>query len=199
MTKATPPGVGGMAAIIGAPIEKVNDVIKKYESEGIITISNYNCPGQVVIGGEINILAKAMSELERVAKKVVALSVSGPFHTALLNDATTDFGEFLSSYELNNPSIPFIGNVTGDYVETGKEIKSLLPKQISSSVKWEQSLKNMLNDDVECFIECGPGKSLSNFVKFTQKEVGKKTVVFNTTDEKAIKKLITKLEVSYEQ
>jgi [acyl-carrier-protein] S-malonyltransferase len=198
MTSATPPGVGGMAAIIGAPIEKVNEVINKYANEGVITISNYNCPGQVVIGGEINILAKAMKDLEDVSKKVVALAVSGPFHTALLNQATVDFKEFLSSYELNDPSIPFIGNVTGSYVSTGDEVKDLLPRQISNSVKWEQTLKTMLEEGVECFIECGPGKALMNFVKFTQKEVGKKTVVLNTTDEKALSKLMDKLEVSYE-
>ena len=129
-------------------------------------IANYNCPGQIVISGEKAAVEDACEKLKAAgAKRAVMLNVSGPFHSGMLADAGEKLGEVLSQVELHEPQIPYVANVTAQYVKSAAEVKELLTRQVSSSVRWQQSVETMLADGVDRFIEIGPGKTLSGFIK----------------------------------
>jgi len=181
MQNAYPVG-GGMAAIIGLSGEKVEAVLTDQESDdrtdnekqsapiqsrfGIVTIANYNCPGQIVISGELNALDAASKALSDAgAKRCIPLKVSGPFHSALLKEAGMGLAKELENIELKNPEIPYITNVDASYVKEKTHIKDLLTRQIYSSVRWQQSMERMIADGVDTFIEIGPGKTLKGFMK----------------------------------
>ncbi|QVK21143.1 ACP S-malonyltransferase [Mycoplasmatota bacterium] len=153
---------GTMMAIIGFDRDKLENLCNQVE--GIVEIANYNCPGQLVIGGEVDSVKK-VGELatKEGARRVIPLKVSGPFHTSILSEASKLFGEFLSKVELKEPSERIYMNVTGDLYNGS--LKELMTKQISSSVMFEDSIKKMIELGVDTFIEIGPGKVLSGFVK----------------------------------
>lgn len=164
MEEAVPAGYGGMAAIISrkpVPIEKICS-----ETEGIVTVANYNCPGQQVISGEKEAVEKAAKKLlEAGAFRAVPLKVSGPFHSPLLKNAGRKLRELLDSASLGEPQISFVSNVTACQVKDPEEIRNLLGQQVCSSVLWQQSMEYMIREGVDTFIEIGPGKTLSNFVR----------------------------------
>lgn len=169
MQEAVPTG-GAMTAIIGmdnAAIEKICS-----ETEGIVSVANYNCPGQIVITGEeeaVNAAAAAMKEAG--AKRCMPLKVSGPFHSAMLKEAGEKLAKELEHVEIHDIATPYITNVTADYVTDKSQVKDLLKQQISSSVRWQQSVERMIADGVEVFIEIGPKKSLTGFLKKIDKSV----------------------------
>ena len=163
MAEAVPAGVGAMAAVLGADIALIERITS--ETEGAY-IANYNCPGQIVITGYAEAVDEASKKLsESGAKRVVKLNVSGPFHSPLLIPAGERLTEVLKEPELKDLAHPYVANVNAEYVTDSDEIKSLLVKQISSSVRWQQSIELMLRDGVDTFVEIGPGKTLSGFMK----------------------------------
>lgn len=169
MQEAVPTG-GAMAAVLGL----ANDVIEKVcgETEGTVSVANYNCPGQTVITGAADAVEKASEALKEAgAKRVVPLNVSGPFHSAMLISAGEKLEKVLEGVELKEFKVPYICNLMADYVTSTKEIKFLLKMQISSPVKWQQSVEKMLEDGVDTFVEIGPGKTLSSFVRKINREV----------------------------
>ena len=169
MQEAVPTG-GAMAAVLGMP----NDIIEKVcsETEGIVSVANYNCPGQLVISGEEAAVDKASQTLkEEGAKRVVKLNVSGPFHSKMLTGAGEKLAKELENVTVNTPIIPYIANVTADYVTEAAPVKELLAKQVASSVKWQQTIEKMIEDGVDTFIEIGPGKTLSGFMKKINKDM----------------------------
>lgn len=169
MQEAYPVG-GAMAAIIGMDAEKIEEVCDK--TEGIVSIANYNCPGQIVITGEEKAVLTAQESLkEQGARRCIPLNVSGPFHSALLQKAQDQLKDALLDVEVKTPTIPYICNVRAEYVTDQNEIKDLLANQVSSSVRWQQSVELMIQDGVDTFIEIGPGKTLSGFMKKINKEV----------------------------
>jgi [acyl-carrier-protein] S-malonyltransferase len=173
MQEAVPPGEGMMAAVLGMENEVVETICAN--TEGIVSIANYNCPGQVVISGEIKAVERAMIKLREVgARRVLPLNVSGPFHSKMLESAGDQLREELVRVELKTPSTPYVANVTAQYVKSNIDISELLAAQVSSSVRWQQSVEAMIADGVEVFIEIGPGKTLSSFVKKLDKT---KTVI----------------------
>ena len=138
----------------------------------MVTIANYNCPGQIVITGEEDAAQAAVEKLTAAgAKRCVPLKVSGPFHSPLLVGAGEKLATELENVEIHDIQIPYIANVTADYVKDKSEVKPLLEKQVSSSVKWQQTVERMIADGVDTFVEIGPGKTLSGFMRKINRDV----------------------------
>lgn len=164
MQEAVPDGKGTMMAILGIDNETIENVCR--EIDGIVSVANYNCPGQLVISGEKEAVLKAGNILkEKGAKRVMELNVSGPFHSKMLTEAGEQLGIFLEDIEISNPQIPYIANVNASYITDIANVKELLKNQVSMSVRFEQSIRNMIKDGVDTFIEIGPGRTLSGLVR----------------------------------
>lgn len=169
MQEAVPTGVGAMAAVLGMTGEEIEQVIEGMDG---VSIANYNCPGQIVITGLAQAVTDASAKLtEAGAKRVIPLKVSGPFHSAMLTEAGQKLGEALEHVELAPLQIPYVTNVTAKYVTDIKETKALLVKQVAAGVRWEQSVRNMIAQGVDTFVEIGPGKTLAGFMKKIDKDV----------------------------
>lgn len=169
MQNAVPGGKGAMAAVLGLGAGDI-----KAAMEGIqgVSVANYNCPGQIVITGLKESVENAAEALKRAgAKRVLPLNVSGPFHSLFMEEAGRELGRALDGLELNILDIPYVTNVTGEYVEDIKETRALLTKQVSSSVLWQQSVENMIKQGVDVFIEIGPGKTLAGFMRKINRDV----------------------------
>jgi malonyl CoA-acyl carrier protein transacylase len=173
MQTAVPLGKGAMAAVLSMDGEKIEEIIAPIEG---VQIANYNCPGQIVISGKTAAVESAAQALKAAgAKRVLMLNVSGPFHSDMLKEAGRELLIALEEVEVKKPKIPYVSNVTAQYVTDERIVKELLGKQVYSSVKWEQSVRTMLEDGVDTFIEIGPGKTLAGFIKKITKDV----MVFN--------------------
>lgn len=169
MQEAVPTG-GAMTAVLGLDAEKIETICE--ETEGIVSIANYNCPGQIVITGEEAAVGAAAEKLSAAgAKRCVPLKVSGPFHSKMLTGAGERLGSVLEEVAIGEIQIPYIANVTADYVTEKAQVKELLQKQVSSSVRWQQTIERMIADGVDTFIEIGPGKTLSGFMKKISRDV----------------------------
>ena len=169
MQEAVPTG-GAMAAVLGLDAGAIEQACE--ETEGIVSIANYNCPGQIVITGESEAVAKAGEACSKAgAKRVVPLKVSGPFHSRMLEGAGEKLAKELEQVTVSMPQIPYLSNVTADYVTDSEPVKSLLERQVSSSVRWQQSVERMIADGVEEFVEIGPGKTLSGFMRKINRDV----------------------------
>lgn len=173
MQNAVPTG-GAMSAVLGleaAAIEKVCE-----ETQGMVSVANYNCPGQIVITGEKTAVdAAGLALKEAGAKRIIPLNVSGPFHSPMLAHAGEQLGEALREVEIAGEFLPYVANVTAGYVTEACEVKPLLERQIASSVRWQQSIERLIADGADTFVEIGPGKSLSGFMRKINREVS----VFN--------------------
>lgn len=164
MQDAVEPGIGGMAAVLGLDNETIEKVCE--DTEGTVIVANYNCPGQTVISGEKEAVNRASEALkEKGARRVIPLNVSGPFHSPMLEEAGEKLYEVLGDITIQNPSTPYVANVNAEFIKDNKAIRGLLGKQVYSSVRWQQSVENMIADGVDTFIEIGPGKTLTGFVR----------------------------------
>lgn len=169
MQKAVPTG-GAMCAVLGMDGKKIAKICE--ETEGIVSVANYNCPGQIVITGEEGAVAAAAEKLKEAgARRCIPLKVSGPFHSEMLKGAGEKLAGVLVDVELKEFSMPYVTNVTADYVTDISEIKELLGRQVYSSVRWQQSVERMIADGVDTFIEIGPGRTLTGFLKKINKNV----------------------------
>lgn len=169
MQEAVPEG-GAMVAVLGLDTAVIEEVCAK--TEGVISIANYNCPGQIVITGESDAAERAVQALKEAgAKRCVPLNVSGPFHSCMLEDAGEKLGQVLNQATVCDIRIPYLSNVTADYVMDKEQVKPLLVRQVSSPVRWQQSVERMIADGVDIFVEIGPGKTLSGFMRRINKEV----------------------------
>lgn len=184
MQNAVPVGLGAMAAVLGAKKELIEEVCEN--TKGIVSIANYNCPGQIVISGEVEAVEKASEALkEQGAKRVIPLNVSGPFHSPMLKEAGEQLVKVLDTVEIKKPVVPYVANVNAKIITEVEPIKELLGQQVSSSVRFEQSIEALLEDGVDTFIEMGPGKTLSGFVK----KVNRKVNVINIEKVEDLEKL----------
>ena len=168
MEHAVPAGEGSMAAVIGLDADKIQTAIAGIKAE----IANYNCPGQIVITGEkaaVDAAAAACSEAG--AKRCVPLKVSGPFHSAMLKGAGEKLADALESVEIHDIKVPYITNVTADYVKSPADVKDYLTQQVSSSVRWQQTIERLIADGADEFVEIGPGRSLSGFMRKINRDV----------------------------
>ncbi len=174
MQEAVPTG-GAMTAVMGLEAEKIEAVCE--ETEGIVSIANYNCPGQIVITGEAEAVNAAAEKLSAAgAKRCVPLKVSGPFHSQMLAGAGEKLGKVLADVEIGEIAIPYIANVTADYVTDKGQVKDLLTRQVSSSVRWQQTIERMIADGVDTFIEIGPGRTLTGFMRKISRDVKTLTI-----------------------
>ena len=171
MQEEVPAGEGGMAAILGMDGDDIEKVISAFDQ---VQIANYNCPGQIVISGETENVKKAADALKEAgAKRTVLLKVSGPFHSDLLKGAGDKLSKVLDEVSIGKMKFPYVSNVTGGYVTDEAEIKPLLVRQLSNSVRWQQCIEAMVADGVDTFYEIGPGKTLAGFNKKIGKAIGK--------------------------
>lgn len=178
MEQAVPAGQGSMAAVLGLEAQAIETVISGTKAE----IANYNCPGQIVITGPKTAVEEASLKLKEAgARRVLPLVVSGPFHSSLLRDAGEKLKKELEKVEFSPLKIPYVTNVTAEYVTDIKETEELLARQISSSVRWQQSVEKMITEGVDTFVEIGPGKTLAGFMKKIAPEV--KTYNIQTTED----------------
>ena len=169
MQNTVPAGEGAMCAVISMDAEKIEEVIEPIAD---VSVANYNCPGQIVIGGEVAAVDKAAEvALELKAKRVVPLNVSGPFHTSLLEPASKKLAEKLNQVSFGNMNIPVVFNTTAKELQPDETISGLLTKQIMSSVYLEDSIRYMIDRGIDTFLEIGPGKVLSGFIKKISKDV----------------------------
>ena len=165
---------GTMAALIGMSAEQIEEICSKASAKGIVQPANYNCPGQIVISGDVDAVEEAMAIAKaepykcRIAKR---LEVSGAFHSELMRTSDKELREFIDSLNIQNPSIPIYVNVSGLPVTNSVEIKSALKEQLTSPVKWELSIHNMINDGATKFYEIGSGKVLTGLIKKINSEV----------------------------
>jgi [acyl-carrier-protein] S-malonyltransferase len=190
MQEAVPVGVGTMAAILGLENEVVEECCKAAASEGVVEPANFNCPGQIVVAGEIKAVEKVVElSKEKGAKRSMVLPVSAPFHCSMLRPAGEKLAAELEKVELNEMHIPVVTNVTADFVQGLGDVKDLLVKQVSNSVLWEKCVLKMIEDGVDTFVEIGPGKTLCGFIKKINKEV--KTL--NVDDLDSLNKTIQEL------
>lgn len=163
MQEEVPVGQGTMAAILAMDVTAIENVIANIEG---VEIANYNCPGQIVISGKKMAVEIACEKLKEAgAKRTVMLNVSGPFHSQMLTGAGEKLSKVLDPVEIHTPSVPYVANVTASYVTDVTQVKPLLVQQVSSSVRWQQSMELLLEDGVDIFIEIGPGKTLAGFMK----------------------------------
>ncbi len=169
MEEAVPGGRGSMAAVLGMEAEAIEEVLKDIEG---VYVANYNCPGQIVITGLKEAVEGACMRLKEAgAKRCMPLNVSGPFHSPYLEEAGNRLAEFMEDIKTQPLQMPYVTNVTADLVEDSAQIKSLLQKQVSSSVRWQQSVEKMIAEGVDTFVEIGPGKTLAGFIKKINSEV----------------------------
>jgi [acyl-carrier-protein] S-malonyltransferase len=189
MTEAVPQGEGAMYAVMNLDASLIQEACDEVKEIGRAMIANYNCPGQIVIAGDRDAVAKAAELVkEKGARKAVELNVSGPFHTSLLKSASDKLNAELHNTTINDMAIPVITNLTGDVVADKSDVIDILTKQVMNSVRWQQSVEKMMELGVDTFVEMGPGKTLSSFVKKTAKLAGKEVAVYNVEDIKTLEK-----------
>ena len=187
MQNAVPGGKGTMAAVLGMKGEDIEKVVDPIDG---VTIANYNCPGQIVITGWKESVEKASEELKAAgAKRVMPLNVSGPFHSPMLEEAGRELGQVLAGVQLSKLEIPYVTNVTAEYVTDISETKALLATQVASSVRWQQSVENMIADGVDTFVEIGPGRTLAGFMRKISRDVK----VYNVGTWEDVDKVVSEL------
>ena len=169
MQEAYPVG-GAMTAVLGMDATVIEKICE--ETDGIVSIANYNCPGQLVITGEQAAVERAMEALKEAgARKCIPLKVSGPFHSALLEQAGEKLTAELAGITVKDPVIPYACNVEATMVTKADRVKELLSKQVCDSVRWQQCIETMRAEGVDTFIEIGPGKTLTGFNRKINKEI----------------------------
>ena len=169
MQHTVPTGEGAMAAVLGMDADQIDAVVEPIAN---VTVANYNCPGQIVItGGTAGIEQASKALKEAGAKRVVLLNVSGPFHSPMLRNAGEKLGKELLAVQLGELKIPYVTNVTAEYVTDSSKIRELLTRQVYSPVRWEQSIRKMIAQDVDTFVEIGPGRTLTGFLRKIDRNV----------------------------
>lgn len=182
MQNEVPLGMGGMAAVIAMDVDKIAEICEN--TPGKVQIANYNCPGQIVISGEAEAVKAASAALaEAGAKRVIPLNVSGPFHSQMLVPAGEKLYDFLQGVDVAEGFAPYYCNADAEEITDAAKVKELLKRQVYSSVRWQQTIENMIADGVDTFIEVGPGKTLTGFMKKINREV--KSINIATVDDLA--------------
>lgn len=188
MDEIFPESRGQMAAIIGLDIDKINNLCD--QSNGICEVANDNCPGQVVISGE----SEAVEEVIELAKsqgarKTVKLNVSGPFHSSLMKPARKQLQAVLREMDINRPQIPVVANVSAKFMSEPEGIEEVLLSQLTATVRWTESMKLLINQGINTFIEVGPGRVLKGLMR----RIDRSVKVYNTYNLRQLEKVIEEL------
>ena len=187
MQNAVPGGQGAMAAVLGLDAGKIEEVLA--DRSGVM-IANYNCPGQIVITGWKEDVEQAADALKEAgAKRVLPLNVSGPFHSSLLEQAGEELGKELEQVDFSDLRIPYVTNVTAEYVTDITKTKELLARQVASSVRWQQSMELLIADGVDTFVEIGPGRTLAGFLR----KINRGVKVYNVGTWEDVDKVVNEL------
>jgi len=171
MQSAVPKGQGGMLAVLGSDVEKINEIIESNKDKFICYVANDNSVGQIVVSGNNQDLDNFSSELKNNNIKNIKLPVSAPFHCKLMDSATKIMNEEISKIEFNSPKVEIISNVTAEPTNEPAKIKELLVSQIEKPVRWREIVNYMIDKNINKFIEIGPGKVLSGLVKRINRNV----------------------------
>ncbi|ANC76829.1 malonyl CoA-acyl carrier protein transacylase [Fictibacillus phosphorivorans] len=191
MEEAVPAGVGTMAAVIGFDQERLETITKEAtKGEESVQIANLNCPGQIVISGTVGGVEKASALAKEEGAKVIPLQVSGPFHSSLMKPAAEKFNGILNQIVINEAETPVIANVTAKAITDRDEIKGKLIEQLYSPVRWEETVRELMELGVDTFVEIGPGKVLSGLVK----KVNRRANVMAVSDLETINMAVEKLK-----
>lgn len=182
---------GTMAAVLKLDNEKVEELIKRSSEFGLVEGANYNCPGQVVISGDHKAIKASMKIAKELKGIVVPLKVSGPFHSSIYEKASYKFYEELKEVNINKFEKTVYSNVKGSSYEESDDVKELLRQQIMSSVLFEKSIRDMIDKGVNTFVEVGPGKTLTGFVKKIDKDVK----IYNVEDLKSLGETVESLKL----
>ena len=189
MQNTVPAGEGAMAAILGMDASVIEEGIKDLEG---VTVANYNCPGQIVITGETKAVEKAAEILKEAgAKRAVLLNVRGPFHSPMLKQAGEELAKEMEKVEMEPLQIPYVTNVTAEYVTDIRETKKLLAEQVAASVRWQESVERMIAEGVDTFVEIGPGKTLAGFLR----KIDRSVKVYNIGTWEDVDKVVPELTV----
>lgn len=188
MGSSLPEGLGKMAALIKLKDDQFEEVIKRASEFGICEGANYNCPGQVVIAGENKAIEKAVEIAAELGGRGIGLNVSGPFHSSLLKDASDEFYKTIQKVKINQLGKTVYSNVLGTEYKEDDDIRLLLKKHIMSSVYFEKSIRKMIENGVDTFVEIGPGKALRGFVK----KIDRTKELLNVEDLASLNKTIEK-------
>ena len=189
MQEAVPVGEGAMAAVMGMVPDEIVAICQQMEKDcgEAVQAVNFNCPGQIVIAGTTKAVEKAVEALKAAgAKRAVPLPVSAPFHSTLMKPAAERLKEVLDKIEFHDAKFPIVANVTAEPVVKAEEIRALLVKQAASPVKWEMSVRNMIGNGFDTFVEIGPGKTLTGFTRKIDKEMN----VLNVEDLASLEKTL---------
>ena len=169
MEHAAPEGTGAMSAVLGLDAGVIEDVLRDREG---VSIANYNCPGQIVITGEAKAVAEAGNALKETgARRVLPLKVSGPFHSPMMQPAGEELAKVFAGVSMNPLKLPYVANINAEVVTDCGKIEGLLVAQVSGSVRWQQSVETMIREGVDTFVEIGPGKTLTGFLRKIDRNV----------------------------
>ena len=169
MEHAAPEGTGAMSAVLGLDAGVIEDVLRDRSG---VSIANYNCPGQIVITGEAKAVAEAGNALKEAgARRVLPLKVSGPFHSPMMQTAGEELAKVFAGVSMNPLKVPYVANINAEVVTDCGKIEGLLVAQVSGSVRWQQSVETMIREGADTFVEIGPGKTLTGFLRKIDKNV----------------------------
>ena len=169
MEHAAPEGTGAMSAVLGLDASVIEDVLRDREG---VSIANYNCPGQIVITGDAKAVVEAGNALKEAgARRVLPLKVSGPFHSPMMQSAGEELAKVFAGVSMNPLKVPYVANINAEVVTDCGKIEGLLVAQVSGSVRWQQSVETMIREGVDTFVEIGPGKTLTGFLRKIDRNV----------------------------
>ncbi|MDY6790047.1 MAG: ACP S-malonyltransferase [Thermodesulfobacteriota bacterium] len=181
---------GAMHAVIGLPIEKVDEIVQDVQQDGVVSVANHNTELQIVITGAPEPVKKVSSLAASQGAKSIPLKVSGAWHSELIKGAEEKFREFIDPFAFNQPEKPVIFNVTADYEEDPAQIKSIMAKQLVSPVRWYDSMRKLIEEEIDIFVEVGPGRVLSGLSrKILPKEYGGK--IYSVNNMKTLEQFLT--------
>ena len=172
MQEAVPVGEGAMAAILGMERKEVEKLCEEAAAGEVLSPANFNCPGQIVIAGHLKAVHRAIERVKQNGKRAVLLPVSAPFHSPLMKPAGTRLEKALEEIFIKDLNLPVVTNVEAEINTSKEKVKALLVAQVSSPVRWEESMRRMIEEGVEQVLEIGPGKVLSGLMKRIDSTVG---------------------------
>lgn len=171
MQEAVPVGTGAMAAVIGAELGDIQRICEETSENQVCSIANFNSPGQAVIAGNTEAVDRAVERLQAVAKRVIKLKVSAPFHCALMKPAQDRLAQDLERLDFKEPAMPVVTNVDARATTAPDELRDALVRQVSAPVRWVDSMQLLIEQSVDTFVEVGPGKVLSGLMRQISRDV----------------------------
>jgi len=171
MQEAVPVGTGAMAAVIGGELSEIERICEEASKDQVCSVANMNSPNQVVIAGHTEAVDRAIESLKGVAKRVIKLNVSAPFHCALMKPAQDRLATDLEALTFDEPAIPVVTNVDARATVAPNELRDALVRQVSAPVRWSESMQLLVQQGVDTFVEAGPGKVLTGLMRQINRDV----------------------------